>query len=348
VKTVQNIKLSGKGTTYFVTMKNAKQFIKIYEEIAEESFQKWGYYYPPKTWDEFYAWDSKTYDEYLKEKEEEVIRTKSYVKLLDTTNDFGFYIAFQQLDYSLLNNVLYQTSRQKLLNRGMTASGTDHCNVLMNVFSAFACNDFEVIDYFFPKNLQHSKGKYYTEVSVNLLKVLYFNENEQKEEALKIADKFLSKKITVWETYVIQYFKALISQDAKEVSNCLEELCLAYQKMEHSVSKLNNKLAKFFASEIHGLYRFARIINQDLFNNIAQPKHLCFSEEFELWQKENNYPKGKVFYKYPQKMDYMNKIFEAELPTVALHNPYPNKKELYKDVEKFAIDLTESVKKLYN
>lgn len=326
-------------------MKNAEKFLKTYEEIADECFQKWGYYYPPKTWDEFYAWDNKSYEKYLTEKEEDVRKTKSYVSLLDTTKDFGFYIAFEKLDYELLNNVLYQTSRQDLLKSGMTASGTDHCNVLMNALSAFSCNDFKVIDYFFPKNLEYSKGKYYTEVSVNLLKVHYYNETERKEEALQKAEKFLSKKITAWEKYVILYFKSLINQDAKEASSCLQELCSAYQKMEHSVSKLHNKLAKYFAPEIHGLYRFAKIINQDLFSDITQPKHLCFSEEFEKWQKENNYPKGEIFYSYPQKMDYMNKIFEAELPTVSLHKPYPNKNDLYKDVDKFAKDLTQNVTK---
>lgn len=324
-------------------MKNAEKFLKTYEEIADECFQKWGYYYPPKTWDEFYAWDNKSYEKYLTEKEEKVRKTKSYVDLLDTTKYFGFYIAFEKLDYELLNNVLYQTSRQDLLKSGMTASGTDHCNVLMNVLSAFSCNDFEVIDYFFPKNLEYSKGKYYTEVSVNLLKVLYYNETERKEEALQKAEKFLSKKITTWEKYVILYFKSLINKDAVEASSCLQELCSAYQKMEHSVSKLHNKLAKYFGSEIHGLYRFTKIINQELFNNIKQPKHLCFSEEFEKWQKENNYPKGKIFYSYPQKMNYMNKLFEAELPTVSLHKPYPNKNDLYKNVDKFATDLTKNV-----
>lgn len=325
-------------------MKNAEKFLKTYEELADESFQKWGYYYPPKTWDEFYARNNKTYEKYLKEDQDGVLKTKSYVGLLDTTKEFGFYVAFQKLDYELLNNVLYQTSRQKLLDRAMTASGTDHCNVLMNVLSAFSCNDFETIDCFFPKNLEHSKGKYYTEISVNLLKVLYYNETERKEEAFQKAEKFLSKKITAWERYVILYFKSLINQDSKEASSCLQELCTAYQKMEHSVGKLYNKLAKYFASEIHGLYRFAKVINQELFNSITRPNHLSFSEEFELWQKENNYPKGKIFYSYPQEMDYMNKIFEAKLPTVSLYKPYPNKNELYKDIDKFTKDLTENVK----
>lgn len=242
----------------------------------------------------------------------------------------------------MLNNVLFQTSRHKLLKQGMLAGGRDHCNVLFDALNSFACNDFEVIDHFFPKELEHSKGTYYTEVSVNLLKVLYFKETNLTDEALSKAEKFLSKKITRWEKYVVSYFKSLIHQNPEEASICLQELCSAYQKMEHSVMKLNNKLAKYFAWEVHGLYRFARIVDQAVFNKISVPKHHSFSEEFELWQKENNYPKGQLFYEYPVEMDYMNKILKATLPTVSLHNPYPGKKQLYKDVDKFAMDLTEN------
>jgi maltose-binding protein MalE len=330
-------------------VKKAKEHLCTYEELAEESFHKWGYYYPPKTWEELYAWDAKTLDKFLKKGiDEDVKKTKLYVSLFDTINDFGFYLTFQKLDYEMLNNVLYQTGRQKLLDSGMMSSGTDHCHVLLNVLNTFACNDFSVIDYFFPKNLEHSKGKFYTEVSVNLLKVLYYHEDNLKDEALKKAEIFLSKKNKLFAQNVVLYFKALIHEDAEAASNCLQELCSAYQKMEHSVMKLRNKLAKYFAPEIHGLYRFARLINPDLFHRIKQPEHFCFSKEFESWQQENNYPKGKIFYQYPDEMDYMNKLFAAELPVVALHRPYSYNKNLFKDVEKFAADLTENVKKINN
>jgi hypothetical protein len=327
-------------------MENIKKYIKLYEEIAEESFKKWGYYYPPKTWEEFHARNNKTFEKHLANKEEGVNKTKSYVSLLKATDDFGFYIALQQADYKLLNNVIYQTSRQKLLNRGMLSSDSDHCNVLLNVLNAFACNDFEVIESFFPQQLAHSKGKYYTEVAVNLLRVLHYNEKDLKDEALKKADKFLTKKITSWEKYVILYFKALIDKDVTMLEDCLQELCIAYQKTEHSVSSLHNKLDKCFAFEIHGLYRFVRIIDNELFQNISSPNHHCFSEEFEEWQKENNYPKGTIFYEYPQRMNYMNKILQAQLPIVALYQPNLNKKQFLTDVEKFAQNLTKNTKKI--
>jgi hypothetical protein len=326
-------------------MKNVKEFLETYESMAEESFKKWGYYYPPKTWDEFHTWDNNFFEKYLREKENGIKKTQAYIRLADNLNYFGFYEVFQNFDFKKLNNLLFQTSRQSLLNSGMLASGTDHCNVLFNCLRSFSCNDFKVIDHFFPKDLPQSKGKFYTEVSVNLLKILYYNDTEFKDEALKKADKFLTKKVTAWERLVVQYFKALIYQNAEEASNSLQELCTAYQKMEHSVSKLHNKLAKFYAYEVHGLYRFAMIVNRELFEQIKQPQHHCFLNEFEMWQKENNNPKGTLFYNYPIEMDYINKIFEAELPFVTLCNPYPNNKELYKNVDKFIEDLTKNVNK---
>lgn len=323
-------------------MKNAKKYIQLYEEKAEGCFKKYGYYYPPKTWEDLYDWDNDSYEKYLKEKEDGAVKTRTYLSLLNTTEKFGFYLAFQKPDYELLNNVLFQTSRQELLDNSTLASGGDHCNVLLDVTNAFACNDFDIIDHFFPKNLPHSKGRFYTEVSVNLLKVLYYKEYELKAEALQKAEIFLSKKTTNWIKYVVLYFVALTNQDAEKASEYLQELCLAYQKIGYP----KNKLDKCFASEVHGMYRFARLIDEALFNKIQRPKHPAFFEEFELWQTENNYPKGKMFYKYPEKMDYMNKIFEAELPTVELYTPYPNKRIISKNVEKFAADLTENIKRI--
>jgi len=263
-------------------MKKAKNYITLYEQKTEESFSDWGYYYPPRNWEEFYNLENQTYEKYLVQKEhDDVLRTKSYISLLDTTNDFGFYIAFKKADCGLLNNVLYQTSRHKLLNLGMTASGGSHCHALMDVLSAFSCNDFEVIDHFFPQNLPHANGRFYTEVSVNLLRVLYYQEKRLKEEAIQMAQRFLSRKVTSWEKNTVSYFMALVNRDRKEAGNCLRELCLAYQKMEHSVNSLDNKLAKCFAPEIHGMYRFARIVDEDLFHSVIRPEHPCFWEAFE-------------------------------------------------------------------
>ncbi|SHE54509.1 hypothetical protein [Pedobacter caeni] len=322
-------------------MDNAQKYIKLYLEESQKCFKKWGYYYPPRDRNEFESCNREIFEEHLNDFKTEVIKTELHIGLLDATDEFGFYEAFRNNDNEILNNVLYQVTRQRLLDSGMTASGTDHSNVLMTAASAFACNDFEIINHFFPKELPHSKGIYYTEVATNLLKVLYYKEDELHDGAIEKADKFLSKKITTWDKYVVSYFLSLINRDVTQADFCLQELCTAYQKMGYPKSNLD----KCFASEIHGMYRFARIIDEAFFNKISRPKHACFFEAFELWQEEHQYPKGRMFYIYPQEMDYMNKIFEAQLPVMSLIGAKsPKGREHYKDVEQFAADLTENVK----
>jgi len=54
-----------------------------------------------------------------------------------------------------------------------------------------------------------------------------------------------------------------------------------------------------------------------------------------------------LFYRRPAEMDYMNKILEAPLPTVALQEigvAVGNKR--YKNAEKFARDLTDNMHKM--
>ncbi len=328
-------------------MENAQKFIKTYEALSEQSFKKWGYYYPPKTWEAFESRINKHYNKYLKDDNNNKKRAQNYIRLAGKINDFAFYDLYQNFDFEYLNNILFQTSRQKLLHRGMLGSGRDHSNVLFNALSSFSCNDFSVIDYCFPKNLPQSKGQFYTEVSVNILKVMYYNQEEYRNEAIAKSEKFLSKKISSWERHTVLYLKALLNKNANEASTCLQQLCTAYQKMTHSVDSLSNKLAKYFAYEIHGLYRFARIIDKDFFESIQQPKHHCFLNSFEQWQKENDYPKGKLFYVYPREMDFINKMFNAELPTVELFDHYPERKKVvqFKNHEKFILDLIHNIEK---
>ncbi len=324
-------------------MKNIKKYLKLYEEDREKSFKKSGCYYPPKTWNEFYEWNEKTYNRCLKDEEDNILKTKLYIGLLYKIKNFGFYIAFtNNNDYKILNNVLFQTSRRKLLDSAMTGSGTDHCIFFERILPAFACNDFDIINNFLPENLPLQKSIYYNQIAVNIIKLLYYKQSELYNEIIETAHKFLNKKITSWEKYIVLYFLSLIDKDVEQSNLCLQELCSAYQRIGYPKDKID----KCFASEIHGMYRFARIIDEDYFKKIKRPTHPCFFEDFEQWQEDNNYPKGELFYRFPEKMDYMNKIFEAEIPKVSLHNPYPNKKELYKDEEKFAKDLTKNVLKI--
>ncbi|WGU69441.1 hypothetical protein QIU18_06415 [Capnocytophaga canimorsus] len=62
--------------------------------------------------------------------------------------------------------------------------------------------------------------------------------------------------------------------------------------------------------------------------------------------KKNQFPKGKLFYTYPPKMDYMNQIFNAQMPKMELFEKTysENRKYIFKNADKFAVDLTRSIK----
>ncbi|MGF6147008.1 Uncharacterised protein [Kingella potus] len=326
-------------------MKNIKKYLKLHLEKRESSFQTQGCYYPPASWEEFERWNESTFDQNFSKcsDDDSILTTKIYISLFDNLKDFAFYSVFKDLDFEKLNNALFQTSREELLKTCIFPSGTDHCHAFFESLSAFACNDFEVIESLFPAELPSGAGRYYTENAVNLLKILYFGQEDLKEEALRKAEKFLQKKKTAWERLCVLYLLALMEKNAEKASECLQELCAAYQKLGFPREKTD----KLFAQEIHGLYRLARTVDADLFEKITMPVHDCFFREFEHWQRENGYPKGRIFYFYPPKMAYMNAVLQAQLPKMTLYEQKydDGRRYIYKNVEKFASDLTEEVQK---
>ena len=72
------------------------------------------------------------------------------------------------------------------------------------------------------------------------------------------------------------------------------------------------------------------------------PEHKCFIKEFEEWQKENNFPKGRQFYRYQETLDNANLILQSPIPVIHLCKVDGT---LMMDVEKFAEELSASVVK---
>lgn len=322
--------------------KNIKKFIKLYHEERDEYFKKFGDFYPPKDLAEFEAQNDEIFKDHLKDETDPVLKTKLYISLLREIKYFAFLIAFEKQDFMLLNNAIFQTSRQNLLENAMSASGTDHSYAFFDLLAAFACNDFDIIQSFLPQDLLLSAGQFYPENGANLVKILYFKQTELEQTAVQRAQKFLSKKLTIWERGVVEFLLAVLGKNASKCSEILQDLCIAYQKFGYPTQNLD----KCFAAEIHGLYRFVRCVDNELFLQIKAPKHDCFFTDFEEWQSKNGYPKGEIFYKYPPKLGLVNKILTAKIPKVSLHKPYENDKKLYKDSEKFALNLTENVANL--
>ncbi len=311
-------------------------YTKQYLKDRENDREKFGYYSLPISMEEFEEDNQKTWDQYLKDKKDRKKRAKlDLISLAAYAPRFGYLMAFQKQDYQLLNNVLWQDGMTNLKIDGILAGGGFFSgSVLNNLLLCFASNNTKPLEAFLLADTSGLHGTYYTENVLNLLKARYFQKD--KEKALQLADTFLTKKRTLLELAYVRFFAALVKEDADGLSKALQELCIAYKRQGYPVKKRD----KYFAGEIHGLYRLVRFFDQHLFEKVQMPDHSCFFIPFENWQKEHQYPQGTFFYSYPKEMNEINLLIAAKLPQIKTEMYY---RKPVLDTDSFLKDLSDSV-----
>lgn len=321
-----------------------KEYIKLYQKMREDYYQKWGAYSHPESLQDFERLNQKIFEEHLKkynDSTDKVLKTKLYIDLLlDKIQYFGYYSAFCEGNFETLNNTIWQNGRTCLLKGGTTHSGTAYTgNIIKGIFTCFACNDFEVSESFVPRTLPLLKGASYTENVINLFHSIYYKDDEKLSEAMSKAESFLmKKKLTGIAEYYVRFFIFLAKKDVDGITECLQKLCEAYQKQGYPIKKID----KCFVPEIHGLYRLVRFLDEGLFEKIELPSHKCFLKEFEEWQQKNKFHKGVQFYEYPEMLHDANRILQRTLPEIHLIN---DSGKFTMDVEKFAEELSGSEEK---
>ena len=321
-----------------------KEYIKLYQKMREDYYQKWGAYSHPESLQDFERLNQKIFEEHLKkynDSTDKVLKTKLYIDLLlDKIQYFGYYSAFCEGNFETLNNTIWQNGRTYLLKGGTTHSGIVYTgNIIKGIFTCFACNDFEVRESFVPRTLPLLKGTFYTENVINLFHSIYYKDDKKSEEAMSKAESFLTKKkLTGIAEYYVRFFVFLVKKDVDGITECLQKLCEAYQKQGYPVKKID----KCFVPEIHGLYRLVRFLDESLFEKVEMPSHKCFLKDFEEWQQNNNFPKGVQFYEYPETLQDGNRILQRALPEIHLIN---DSGKFMMDVEKFAEELSGSEEK---
>lgn len=316
-----------------------KEYIKLYQKMREDYYQKWGNYSHPENLTDFEKLNQQIFEEHLKkynDSSNEILKTKLYIDLvLNKIQYFGYYSAFCEGDFKKLNNALWQNGRNDLLRGGMTLSGTSYTgNIIKGIFTCFACNDFEVIQSVIPHTLPLLKGTYYTENVINLLHSIYYKEDERLKAVMGKAESFLTKKkMTGLAEYYVRFFIFLAKKEVDGISECLQKLCESHQKQGYPIQKID----KCFIPEIHGLYHLVRFLDKNLFEQIKLPSHKCFLKELEEWQQKNNFPKGAPFYQYPEPLSDANRILQSPLPLIHLIHVDG---KLVIDVEKFVEELS--------
>ena len=281
--------------------KIASKYLEIYNHPLDTK-----YVYTYTDLDDYLNKTMETYEEYLKERNENIFL---YLALIKNPYLLGLSMAFQNNDYELLNNSIYHYSKHRLLV--IQDGGYDHCGYFWKVMDGMACNYKEVIGKCYPIELGLCTNGYplYI-VASNLLMSLWYKNQQWMEIAYPAGEKFLSQKKGLWEKAIVAYLMALSNKDMDKATEELSNVCKYSTRLDHP------KLYKCLCIEAHGLYQIARyILSEEDFNRISLPDNDNFCKGLISWQREHEYPeKGKFILHYPNELDVMNRILELPLP----------------------------------
>lgn len=303
-------------------LKISKKYIKLYESEDNNLNKNW------KTVEEYLQAQMDIYQEILLEKHKDLEKkTKFYLYFIDNPYTLGLYISLKNENWKLLNDTLYQSAKQRLLD--ITEDGYDHSGEFWEVLNAMSSNDVEALEACFPKDIGLCNNGYPAFViASNMLIKLWYNTFEEDDKVVEKARKMLTQKKSLWEKAVVGFLIAIHDKDMEGASSCLNEVCKTARRIDKP------SLHKYFCSEAHGLYNIARmILEKDIFEKLKFPEDDAFIDEFAMWQRDNNYPKGELFIVYPKDLDFMNELLKCDIPKCRLHNPYKNKKVMYRDCE---------------
>ena len=308
---------------------SAKRYIKLYES-SEESRDIWN------NRQEYFQKQKEVYYKHIKNSNKKPsIKIQVCLSLIHNPYLLGLYESFKTNDVHLLNNVLYQYGRHRVLD--MNSSGYDNSSRFWAVMDGMACNDVDMLEKSFPKELGLCHNGYTTLVEAsNLLYILWYKDEKSAQEVILRGNKILmQKKWGSWDKAIISFFIALYNKDIDEAGRQLNQICKSSRRINRP------KLYNCFCSEAHGLYNIARnVLTKELFNELKMPEDKGFMEEFAMWQKNNQYPTGELFLTYPDELAFMNDILKCELPKCCL---YSDNKNEYLNINKMRIELAENL-----
>ena len=144
---------------------SAKRYIKLYES-SEESRDIWN------NRQEYFQKQKEVYYKHIKNSNKKPsIKIQVCLSLIHNPYLLGLYESFKTNDVHLLNNVLYQYGRHRVLD--MNSSGYDNSSRFWAVMDGMACNDVDMLEKSFPKELGLCHNGYTTLVEAsNLLYTL--------------------------------------------------------------------------------------------------------------------------------------------------------------------------------
>lgn len=227
-----------------------------------------------------------------------------------------YYNAFKVHDMEMLNDVMYE-SAHLLQMCNISSTGTDHSYYGLRITpNLLAANMMDRVKLLLPEDNGVSTSSYIGAAIANLLIGIMYDSPELKEDALKLCEKQLDKKITKYYRLYIECMRAVLRCDYDEFNDKIHPFCKAYMSArDYDMNGFNRR----FCIEAHGMYNLAKYAyNGAMKNKIILPAADNFCQDLAVWQEDHGCRQGKVYYHYPEELDFYNRLMKCQPVTMHL------------------------------
>lgn len=276
----------------------------------------------------------KKISEYVKELKnknvgkDEVSLIKNIIKdsscgILKTNYETWLEECISNYNWSELNNLIFQECHFRLLPG--CSGGTDHSANILIVLEAFACGDDSTFERVFHLELGGTKNGYpFLVVISNLLIALWYQDEGLQQKAILAAEKFVSTKKPQWERAAVAFVMDIHKCNVQGMTMHLQQVCAGYARTDFEVSR------KRLCVPAHGLYCLAKkLLSNEVFLQIEMPNHKSFSKKYAEWRNQNPIIEFKLYFKFPNSMDIINKIYAYPVAKSIITQPYINSNNPY-------------------
>ena len=253
---------------------------------------------------------------------------------------YKYYEAFKKRDMEMLNNALYETAVIEHLDC-ICDPGYDHAFFAFCVIpEMLAANLSDRIEKLIPREFGPANNGFSSGPTIiNLLKAVWYEDEDVKEQVTEQAEKFLNKKITLLEKGLLECYLGFLNKDPQKINEGLVELCKGGKQNRDTTE---DAFTRGFCVEAHGVYNLAHwAYGGELEKDILMPDEPNFCQELAVYQKERNYKHGELYSVYPESLEIYNTILRTEPPVMHLTPPVRKKCQL--DVNRFKEELIEEI-----
>ena len=256
----------------------------------------------------------------------------------------GCYVSCVDGDLAEMFQGIYQGNRLAHAWEASTDAGCAHSRFLGASLIALACNDKDFVEKAMPLNLEITGTKVSYNTISNLFMGIFYQDKAILDTAVVQAEKYLAGKQRSYDNLIVQYLQALWEKDTNVLTDLLEQICKAEQRVNENNSYVaygQEKYNKIINLIVHGLYALAEhYLGTETFETLDTPDDKSFYKEYELYRREHTQT-GENLLTYHPKYGYLNRIINY-IPEITLKL---NSKKQVIDTDLFADTLFEAIYK---